>query len=270
MPDAIHLNDLTLARRGRVLLDRLSWRVPVGGCSAVLGANGAGKSTLLAVIGGYLWPQQGSVEVLGERYGQVDLSSFRRRMGVLGHSRLPEFHPELSVYETVLAGRWGAIVPPPHHPVTPADEEAARRELRLVGLGERAGDDFGALSTGEQMRTLLARALVGEPELLILDEPTSVMDMAARAMFAQALDRLIAARPALTIVIVTHYTEDLPRRTREVLLLRAGRAVASGPIKTTLTSEFLSATFGCEVQVHAEDGRYWTRVLPNQSWDLAD
>ncbi|MCL5269621.1 MAG: ATP-binding cassette domain-containing protein, partial [bacterium] len=116
---AISLENITLRRGGRTLLDAVDWRVPAGSCCAVLGPNGAGKSTLLSVVTGYLWPQEGTVRVLGERYGQVDLTCFRRRLGVLGHSRLPEFHPDMSALETVVAGLWGAIVIPPH--VEPTD-----------------------------------------------------------------------------------------------------------------------------------------------------
>lgn len=268
MADAIALDSITLSRSRRALLDGLSWRVPVGSCCAVLGPNGAGKSTLLAVITGYLWPQQGTVQILGARYGQVDLTAFRRRMGVLGYSRLPAHHPEMTALETVVAGRWGGIVIPPNIEPRAEDLAAARRELVTVGMAAREGEPFGNLSSGEQMRALLARALVANPELLILDEPTSALDMAARAAFKFALDRLIQERPAMTVALVTHYVEDLPTRTRDILLLREGRVVASGPIQQTLSSASLSQTFGCEVKLFQEDGHYWTRVRPGQDWRL--
>ena len=264
--EAISLEGVVLQRSRRILLRDIDWHVPVGACCAVLGPNGAGKSTLLAVLTGHMWPVHGTVRVLGERYGAVDLSHFRQRMGFLGHSRLPEFHGDLPAFETVLAGRWSAIVPPPHIAPTPEDYEAARRELALVGMAARAADPFGNLSTGEQMRILLARALVAEPELLILDEPTSPLDMSGRAAFTFAMDRLIERRPSLTIILVTHEVADLPRHTSHVLLLNEGRIVANGPRAEALTSASLSTAFDCAIELHHDDGHYWTRVRPTQGW----
>ena len=269
-PLAIDLDGVTLQRSRRILLDEITWRVPVGACCAVLGPNGAGKSTLLAVVTGHLWPVRGAVRVLGERYGAVELARFRKRMGFLGHSRLPEFHNDLSVFETVLAGRWSAILPPPHIEPTEEDLEAARRELALVGMSARAEDPFGALSSGEQMRIMLARALVAEPELLILDEPTSPLDMSGRAAFTFAMDRLIERRPGLTILLVTHEVADLPSHTSHIMLLKDGRIVANGPRREALTSATLSAAFDCDIQLHQEDGHYWTRVRPSRGWLVQD
>lgn len=264
--NAIALDRVALIRNRRVLLDEITWNIPRGACCAVLGPNGAGKSTLLAVVTGHLWPARGTVTVLGERYGAVDLARFRKRMGFLGHSRLPEFHGDLSAFDTVLAGRWSAIVPPPHIEPSEEDLAAARRELGLVGMAARAEDPFGNLSSGEQMRVLLARALVAEPELLILDEPTSALDMAGRAAFTYAMDHLIASRPGLTIVLVTHEVADLPSRTSHVLLLREGKIVAAGTREAALTSASLSAAFDCEIQLSQEAGHCWTRVRPAREW----
>ncbi len=265
---AIELKGITLRRGGRALIDRLDWRVPRGACCALLGPNGAGKSTLLAIITGFLWPREGTVDVLGERLGETNLEFLRQRIGVVGHSRLPEFHGELTALETVIAGRWGTIVIPPHRVVAEADVASARRELETVGMLGRAETEFGRLSSGEQMRVLLARAVVAEPELLILDEPTASLDMAGRAAFVGALEDLHARRPELTVVVVTHYVEDLPRSVETVLLLREGRIVGSGPAEQTLTSEMLGRAFGCRVELFQEDGHRWTRVVPQRAWAL--
>jgi len=265
---AIDLEAIELRRGQRLLLDHLTWRVPRGACCAVLGPNGAGKSTLLSVVTGYLWPIAGRVRVLGEQYGQVDLTRFRRRIGVLGTSRGPEFHGDLSVLETVLAGFWGGLLIPPCEAPSEPQLATARRELAMTGLAGREEQPFGELSSGERMRALLSRALVSRPELLILDEPTSALDIAGRAAFTGALDRLLQARPELSVALVTHYVEDLPARTRDVLLLREGRVVASGPLATTLSDETLSAAFDCEVRLHHEDGHYWTRIRPRRDWQL--
>jgi iron complex transport system ATP-binding protein len=265
---AIVLEGVRLSRGGRVLIDGLSWVVPAGGCAAVLGPNGAGKSTLLSIVGGFIWPQEGRVRVLGAAYGEVDLPSLRRRMGFAGQSRMPQFHPDMTALETVLAGLWGGIVLPPR--VEPTEEQmaAAREELATVGLAGRAEAEMERLSSGEQARALVARALVARPELLILDEPTMALDLAARAAFVEALDRLMATRPGLTILLVSHHVEDLPRATNQVLLLSQGRAVAAGPPAQALTGEALSRAYGCEVELFREDGRFWTRARRGPAWNL--
>ena len=266
-PPAVDLDQTTLWRGPdrRRLIDGVSWRVPRGTCCAVLGPNGAGKSTLLAIINGFLWPQRGTVSVLGEHYGHTDLPKLRERIGMLGHSRLPEFHPEMTALETVVAGRWGTIVIPPHRRPSAGDLEAARRELATTGMLEREETPYGRLSSGEQVRVLLARAVVARPELLVLDEPTVSLDMTGRAAFTAAIDRLLSERPSLSVVLVTHHVEDLPCAVHDVLLLKAGRTVASGPIASALTSPSLSRTFGCQVELFHEDGRYWTRVRPGET-----
>jgi iron complex transport system ATP-binding protein len=272
---AIVLEAIRLCRGGRTILSGpdagdapggLSWTVPAGACAAILGPNGAGKSTLLSIISGFTWPQEGSVSVLGERYGRVDLPRFRRRMGFAGSSRVPQFHPENTALETVVAGLWGGIIIPPSIEPSAEDEAAALRELAVVGMESRRDAEMERLSSGEQMRVLLARALVAQPELLILDEPTTALDIAARAAFADALDRLHAERPGLSVLLVSHHVEDLPRATSRILLLSEGRVVAAGTPEEALTSATLSRAYHCEVELFREEGRFWTRVRRGPDW----
>ncbi len=259
---AVRLSAVTVERDRRPILDRLDWSVARGSCCAVIGPNGAGKSTLLAVITGYLWPRRGRVEVLGHELGRVELIELRRRIGIVGTSRLPDFHDDLTAHETVLAGRYGTVVIPPRLTPGAADHAAAAAELEAVGMRARAGKPFGTLSGGERMRVLLARAVVARPELLILDEPAAGLDMAGRDAFRGALERMIAERPELTTVVVTHHLEDLPAPVDRALLLRDGRALAEGPVGDVLTAANLTAAFGCDVDLFHENGRWWTRVRP--------
>ncbi len=268
MDDVIRLEGVTLKRGGRAILDGIDWRVGRGVSCAMLGPNGAGKSTLLAVVTGFMWPQRGRVFVLGEQYGRVELGPLRRRIGIVGHSRLPEFHGDMTALETVLAGRWGTIVIPPRVKIEERDMEAARHSLAAAGLERLAGEYFENLSGGEQMRVLLARAVVAEPELLILDEPTAGLDLGGRAAFNGALGRLLAARPTMTAVIVTHYIEDLPTSLDDVLILREGRVVAAGPARVNLTSEALSRAFDCEVDLIRRNGHYQAQVKPMTEWNF--
>ncbi|MCE5229424.1 ATP-binding cassette domain-containing protein [bacterium] len=268
MEDVIRLEGVTLRRGGRTILDSIDWRVGKGRCCAMLGPNGAGKSTLLAIVTGFMWPQEGRVFVFGEQYGRVELGPLRRRIGIVGHSRLPEFHGDMTAFETVLAGRWGTIVIPPRVKIEERDIEAARRELAAAGLERFADQYFENLSGGEQMRLQLARAVVADPELLILDEPTTGLDLGGRAAFNGALERLLAARPNLTAIVVTHAIEDLPTSLDDVLLLRDGRIVASGPAREHLTSENLSRAFGCEVELIRRNGHFQAQVTPMTDWNF--
>lgn len=265
---ALELDGIGFQRQGRAILDGVSWRVPVGGCSALLGPNGAGKSTLMAIITGYLWTNEGQVTVFGERFGETNIPELRRRIGVVSHSRMPRAHGDMSVLETVFAGSRGGFIVPPQIEPTEAELATARAELEITGMAHRADADYGLLSSGEQMRVLLARALVSRPRLLILDEPTASLDMAGRAAFIDALDQLKATRPELTILLVTHYVEDLPAAIREVVLLRDGRVLTAGPVADVLTGPRLSETFGCPVELFHEDGRFWTRVRPLRRWQF--
>jgi iron complex transport system ATP-binding protein len=265
---AVELKGIRLERGGRTLIDNLSWTVPVGSCAALIGPNGAGKSTLLSILSGFTWPQEGTVKVLGNTFGSVDLIEFRERLGFSGASRFPQFHDDMTALETVLAGLWGAIILPPRTEPTKAQAAAALRELATVGLADRAAETMEKLSTGEQARVLLARALVAGPDLLVLDEPTNSLDMAARAAFTAALERLAAERPGLTILIVTHHVDDLPACTDHVLLLAEGRAVAAGAPATVLTAAALTRIFGADVDLFHEAGRFWTRVRPSARWRL--
>jgi iron complex transport system ATP-binding protein len=265
--NALTLEHISLRRGGFTALSDVSWQAPRGGCCAVLGPNGAGKSTLLAVLTGHEWPTAGSVTVLGERYGDVDLAHHRRRIGFVGQSRMPHFVQYQTAFETVLAGRWGTLIVPPQREPTEEDLAATRHELEMVGLLHRAETEFARLSSGEQMRLALARALVSHPELLILDEPTAALDLGARANFVRALEQLLQARgDRITVLLVTHYVEDLPGDVSSVLLLRQGQVVAAGPAETTLTSAHLSDTFGCEVEVHRHDGHYTAQARPAGDW----
>ena len=263
---ALELEGIGFRRQGREILSGVTWRVPVGGCCAVLGPNGAGKSTLMALITGYLWTNEGQVTVFGQRFGEANIPELRRRIGVVSHSRMPRAHGDMTVLETVFAGSRGGFIVPPQIEPTEEDLAAARAELAITGMAERGEAEYGLLSSGEQMRVLLARAMVARPELLILDEPTASLDMAGRAAFIDALDQLKATRPELTILLVTHYVEDLPAAIQDVVLLREGRVMAAGGVREVLTSENLSAAFGCAVELFEAEGRHWTRVRPRVSW----
>jgi len=265
--DAVILEHVTIQRNGRDILHDISWNVETGTSCAVIGPNGAGKSTLIAVISGYLWPREGHVTVLGNRYGRVDISRVRKRIGIVAPSRIPSIPPWMTVREVVASGFFGTIVIPPREGISPSRKRRIEEKISVVGMDEMANKRFLEISTGEKMRALLCRAMIAEHELLLLDEPTAGLDLSARVAVIKSLEKTLREKNPPTLVIVSHHLEELPKCIRDVLLLREGRMISGGTAKEVLTSENLSRTYGCRVAVHCEQERYYTRVK-NEEWEI--
>jgi iron complex transport system ATP-binding protein len=257
---AIDLENVRVVRRGYSILDRVSLHVAPGSCCAILGPNGSGKSTLLAVLSGYVWPTSGTVRVGGQAYGEVELGRVRRTIGLIEPSRSPAFDEGMTVREVVATGLFGTIRLPWYEEVPPDGHDRLAAEIRSFGLDPLVDSAFSQLSTGEQMKALLARAMVGNPNLLLLDEPTAGLDMGARATCIGALDRLLARRRHPTIVLISHHLDELPRSVDQVVLLKHGSVFDAGPPGAVLTSENLSRLLDCRVEVLRSNGRYVASV----------
>ncbi|WNI28457.1 ATP-binding cassette domain-containing protein [Streptomyces sp. ITFR-6] len=254
----IRADGVTLVRDGKVLLDTVSMTVRGGEHWALLGANGAGKSTLLGLLGAIRHPTRGTVEVLGRTLGRVDLRELRT---LLGHvdPRHPLRSP-LSVKDVVLTGLTNSVEPVPRWSANPEQRERAERLLKMLGMGGKEGSRWPALSQGERGRTLIARALMPQPRLLLLDEPATGLDLAAREQLLDSLDALREEHPELATVLVTHHLEELPASTSHAMLLRGGRCLASGPADEVLTTERVSDCFGHPVRISRTDGRWAARA----------
>ncbi len=257
---AIHLENVSVVRWGRPILAGISLRVAPAACCAILGPNGSGKSTLLAILSGYEWPTGGTVRIGGQAYGEVDLTLVRRTIGLIEPSRSPAFDERMSVRDVVATGLFGTIRLPFHEEIPSQAWDRIEDEIGSFGLGGLADDGFAQLSTGEQMKVLLARALIGEPRLLLLDEPTAGLDMGARAACIGALDRLLNRADHPTVVMISHHLDELPRSVDQVVLLKHGGVFGDGSPETTLTSENLSRLLECRVEVFKNDGRYVASV----------
>lgn len=254
----IRAEAVSLVRDGNVLLDSVSVTVRSGEHWALLGANGAGKSTLLGLLGAVNHPTRGTVEVLGRTLGRVDLRELR---SMLGHvdPRHPLRSP-LSVREVVLTGLTNSIEPVPRWSPTREQQDRAEALLETLGMGAKTGSRWPALSQGERGRTLIARALMPEPRLLLLDEPATGLDLAAREQLLDSLDALREEHPGLATVLVTHHLEELPASTTHAMLLRGGRCVASGDADRVLTTDLVSDCFGHPVRISRTDGRWTARA----------
>jgi len=250
---------LTVRRGGRTILGPIDLTVRAGERWAVLGPNGSGKTTLLSCIGLELWPTSGTVEVLGQRYGRIDSRELRRRIGSAGSAIEGSLRADLTPVTLVMTARHAATEPW-WHVYSDDDRERARMLLGDLGLRHVADHPFGTLSAGERRRTSIARALMPDPDLLLLDEPAANLDLGARETLLADLTRLAAAPRPSAIMLVSHHVEEIPPGFSHALVLAAGQVVASGPLETVVSDEVLSRAFGLPIRIERRDGRAWARM----------
>ncbi|MBO0836340.1 MAG: ATP-binding cassette domain-containing protein [Actinobacteria bacterium] len=257
-PDVVfQAHRIDLVRDGSLLLDQVSIRILAGEHWALLGPNGAGKSTLLQIMATYAYPTRGHVDVLGRRLGRVDVFTLRPLIGhVSPHHRVD---PHRTVRDVVLTGVTGTIQLVQRREISAAELSRAHAMTELMGLGGRDDAPWRVLSQGERGRTLIARALMAEPRLLLLDEPAAGLDVAGREQLLASLDELRRRQPGLATVLVTHHLEELPASTTHALLLRDGALLAAGPVGDVLTTELATACFGHPIAVSRHAGR-WAAV----------
>lgn len=237
----------------RVLLDDVGFEAFEGQHWAIAGPNGAGKTTLARVLAVQLFPSSGVVTILGRRLGRVRIEELRRRVGVVDPGLGRRFYASQRTIEVVLTGVAGTILLVEE--TASAAMDRAREALELVDAAHLEGRLFWTCSEGERARILLARALVTDAPLLVLDEPTASLDVVGRELFLAALEKTVSYRPGLTTITVTHSFEELPRWTTHMLLLRESRVVAAGELPSTLVDENLTACFGVPLHVSTVDGR---------------
>lgn len=259
VPEVLRAEDVHVVRDGRPILQEVSLTVRAGEHWALLGANGAGKSTLLGLLGAVVHPTRGSVRVLGHRLGRVDLRELRALVGHVD-PRHPLTSP-LRVRDVVLTGATNSVEPVPRWRPTPEQSERAEALLATLGLGALRDARWPTLSQGQRGRTLIARALMPEPRLLLLDEPATGLDLPGREQLIDALEELRTAHPALATVLVTHHLEELPAGTTHAVLLRDGRVLASGPVASVLTGDQVGKCFDLPLTLERHDeGRWSVRI----------
>jgi iron complex transport system ATP-binding protein len=258
---ALVIASITVERGRARLLDDVSLTVRPGERWLVLGPNGSGKTTLLRIAALYDHPTSGVVEVLGERLGRVDVRELRRRIGYLSPALADQLRPTQRTLDVVRTARFAALEPWWHR-YTADDDRRALDCLARMGVDHFAEREFGSLSSGERQRVLLARTLMNDPAVVLLDEPAARLDLAGREQLIVALDALAADAASPPSVVISHHVDEIPPSTTHALLLRAGRVVATGPIGDVLDGPTLSACFELPLDVvRRENGRYqaWLR-----------
>lgn len=251
----LRLTDVHRTTDGVDILRGIDWTIRPGEHWVVLGPNGCGKTTLVRIASMWLHPSAGEVEVLGERLGRTDVRVLRRRVGFASASMADLLRGDLLVADVVMTAR-NAALEPWWHDYDDADRASALEALTRVGVPHLADRRFGACSSGERQRVLVARALSTDPGLLLLDEPTAALDLAGREQFVRMLAMLADDNAMPPMALVTHHVEEIPDGFTHALLLRDGRAVAQGPLDDVLTSSSLSACFGLPLTLERRRGRY--------------
>lgn len=258
MAAVIELEQVSVRRGESWLLRDIEWRVDAGQRWIIMGPNGAGKSTLLDIVGARNFPTQGRATVLEETLGSVDVFDLRTRIGVASLAmaeRLPDYETARDAVVTAswaVSGRW-------RETYDEIDEQRADELLAAFGVAGLAQRNIGTLSEGERKRVMIARALMTDPELLLLDEPAAGLDVAGREDLVARLGQLAADAMAPVLVMVTHHVEEIPPGFTHVLMLRKGEVVAAGPLESTLTSAAASETFGLPLSVLRFGSRWAVR-----------
>jgi iron complex transport system ATP-binding protein len=261
MREVLDLIGVSIVRDGAALLDDVTWTVRDGERWVVLGPNGAGKTTLLQIAGARLHPTRGSATILGETLGTVDVFELRPRIGLSSAAFAESLPAHEQVGDVVLtaayaiAGRW-------REQYDAQDHRRAEDLLAAFGVQHLAHRTFGTLSEGERKRVQLARSLMTDPEIVLLDEPAAGLDLGGRETLVRDLAELAGDRRSPVLVLVTHHVEEIPPGFTHALLVRQGRVVAAGPVEETITSEALSATFDLPLEVERVGGRYAARLAP--------
>ncbi|HEX7097460.1 MAG TPA: ABC transporter ATP-binding protein [Acidimicrobiales bacterium] len=252
---AIELRHVTKVVDERPILRDVDWVVHPGDRWVVLGRNGSGKTTLLRIASLYLHPSNGTVTVLGNTLGRCDVRRVRERIGWSSASLADMLRPALRATEVVMTAKHAALEPWWHH-YDDEDRERAEQLLARVGAEHLADRQFGTLSSGERQRVLLARTLMNDPGVVLLDEPTAALDLAGREELIATLDSLALDPSTPPVVMVTHHVEEIPASFTHALLLRDGQVLAQGLVTDVLTETKLGECFGLPLHLERRDGRW--------------
>jgi iron complex transport system ATP-binding protein len=259
MSDVLELSGVSVLRDRATLLDAIDWEVAEGDRWVVLGPNGAGKTTLLQLAAANIHPSRGTATVLGETLGAVDVFELRPRIGLSSAALAERLPAKETVRDVVLTASWAVVGRWREH-YDDLDSERADELLAALGVAHLAERRFGTLSEGERKRVQIARALMTDPELMLLDEPAAGLDLGGREDLVRRLGDIAADPAAPALVLVTHHVEEIPPGFTHVLLLRGGRVVAAGPIESTLTDATLAATFGIALELGRSGPRWSARA----------
>ncbi len=260
MAQVLQVANVTVVRDGKTILGPIDWQVNENERWVILGPNGAGKSTLFSLCSSQIHPTTGTVHILGSRLGAVDVFELRPRIGFMGSTLVNQFPEDEKVLDVVLTaayamlGRW-------QEPYELWDESRAQGLLTTLGVRELAGRKFFTLSEGEKKRTLIARSLMADPEILLLDEPAAGLDLGGREDLLRRFDALASDPYSPATLMITHHIEEIPAGSTHALLLKSGGVIASGPIGEVVTSEYLTKAYEMPISVAMTNNRFTANAI---------
>ena len=258
MTSVVQFENVSVVRDGKLILDDITWTVGPDERWVIIGPNGAGKTTLLLLAAAHEHPTEGVLTILGEQLGEGDVFGLRPRLGFASTAMARQIPPTETVVNVVMTAAW-AVTGRWNEQYESVDEERARRVLAEWKLDRLADRRFGTLSDGEQKRTMIARAVMTDPEILLLDEPAASLDLGSREELVRLLGEFAISPTAPVIIMVTHHVEEIPPGFTHALVIAEGRIQSAGPISSTLDSDTLSATFGIPITVSRFAGRFAAR-----------
>lgn len=251
----IHVDNVSWRRNGKSIIENIDWKVNKGEHWAILGLNGSGKTTLLNMLNGYIWPSTGNLTVLNEQFGQTDIRALRKRIGWVSSSLQERILVTQRVEQIVVSGKFGSTGL--YDEQTKEDNEKAQELLIQLNCTHLYGKEYGVCSQGEQQKVLIARALMANPELLILDEPTNGLDFIAREQLLESIAHIANQADAPTLLFVTHHVEEISPLFTHTLLLKNGAVFSKGTREKILQNTSMSTFFDREVQIDWKLDRPW-------------
>lgn len=249
-----------LWRGQKKILQDVNWRVEEGQNWVIFGPNGAGKTCLVNMLVGQLYPSRGEIDVLGSRLGKTEVLDLRQRIGYASATLFDQIPPEEEVRKVILTAAWG-MTASWREEYESLDQDRATALMQMFEVAQLADKPFHTLSQGERQRVMVARALMIDPELLVLDEPATALDLAGRELLLTGLTELGRDSRSPAMIMVTHRPEEIPAGFTHALLLSEGRVHAAGTLEEVLRSDLLTEVFGMPLVVSREDGRWWARSV---------
>ena len=259
MDSILSIDKATILRKGRTIIDNISFTIRPGEHWALLGPNGCGKTTIVQLATGYIWPSSGKVTVLGGEYGHVDISEYRKKIGIVSSALFERIPYRETFRDVIISGKYGSFGI--WNDISDEDRAKAGDIIDLLNCGRVADRPYRVLSFGERQAALIGRAIMADPKLLILDEPFEGLDIAARERMLNLIDEMIGRDNGPTLLLITHRVEEIAAGISHAAVMGPGQMLATGLKENTLSNSILSKAMNVNVEIARKNGRFYAQVI---------